>query len=507
MRIVPQLAARLRRRASQWNPAPADPPAAGPDACADPAAGRGADPTVGPDASADPAAGSSMPASGRWGALRRNWLLVLPWRRVPALGRELLDELGLGRFTGGPGFRVPGLRTAKTTLAAVLAFVVADLLQTSPQPVLAPLTALLVVQLTMYETVAHGLERVASVLAGVLVALGVAAFAGLHWWSLGAVVFLSLVLGRLLRLGAYLLEVPVSAMLVLAVGGLGARSAAWGRVYETLIGAAVGVLVNLVVAPPLHVRPAGEAIGDLAGRMAQFARGLADELRAGWSRAAADHWLTEARAFGGVVSRTDQTLARAEQSARLNPRGAAAREAQPRLRTSQLALEHCYITLRTLCRGLLDRTYFVPPEEQARAYTAEARTAIAVVLDAAAPAIEGIGTVATAAGPADAARGEVEARLAELGDRRDRLAQLLMVDPRTDQAAWEQHGAVLASIDRLRVEIEASLRPPVGQWQPPALAVRQRQAVRRAIDRAAQAAVQLQPTLKPQRGEKADAED
>ena len=37
--------------------------------------------------------------------------------------------------------RRPGLRTAKTTLAAVLSFVVAQRLGTSPQPVLAPLTA------------------------------------------------------------------------------------------------------------------------------------------------------------------------------------------------------------------------------------------------------------------------------------------------------------------------------------------------------------------------------
>ena len=42
----------------------------------------------------------------------------------------------------------PGLRTAKTTIAAVLSFVVAQRLGTSPQPVFAPLTALLVVQLT-----------------------------------------------------------------------------------------------------------------------------------------------------------------------------------------------------------------------------------------------------------------------------------------------------------------------------------------------------------------------
>ena len=107
--------------------------------------------------------------------------------------------------------RRPGLRTAKTTIAAVLSFVGAQRLGTSPQPVLAPLTALLVVQLTMYETLTSGLQRVASVVAGVLTAVGVATYVGLTWWSLGAVVAASLVIGRLLRLGPQLLEVPISA--------------------------------------------------------------------------------------------------------------------------------------------------------------------------------------------------------------------------------------------------------------------------------------------------------
>ncbi len=48
--------------------------------------------------------------------------------------------------------RVPGLRTARATVAAVVAFVVSAHLGTSTDPVLASLTALLVVQLTMYQT-------------------------------------------------------------------------------------------------------------------------------------------------------------------------------------------------------------------------------------------------------------------------------------------------------------------------------------------------------------------
>ena len=382
--------------------------------------------------------------------------------------------------------RTPGLRTAKTTLAAVLSFVLADLIGTSDQPVLAPLTALLVVQLTMYETVAQGLQRVGSVLAGVLVAVGVAHLVGLTWWSLGAIIAVSLILGRLLRLGPHLLEVPISAMLILAVGG--DETVAAGRVYETLVGAAVGVAVNAIIAPPLYVQPAGDALGELADRMATFLRGLAGQLRAGWSRAAADRWLTEARALGSEVARADRTLARAEESARLNLRGGKARDAQPRLRIGLTGLEHSQVTLRNLCRALLDRTYFVPAEEESTAYREEVRAALAAVLDAAAEAVEDVAPVtapagsATTTGSATAARAEVEAGLSELQRRRDRLAELLLVDPRDDQGAWQQHGALLAAVDRLRVELEAAVRPPVEAWRPPRISERQRQAMRRMID-------------------------
>src|SRR4051794_26216259 len=174
--------------------------------------------------------------------------------------------------------RVPGLRTAKATLAAVLAYVAADLLGTSDAPILAPLTALLVVQLTVYESVAQGIQRILSVLAGVLVAVGIATFVGLSWWSLGAVVAVSLVVGQFLRLGPHTVEGPISAMLVLAAGGAGAEGGAGGGVYETHIGAVIGLAVNFAVAPPVNVLPAGAAIGQLATRLAEVLRGLAAEL-------------------------------------------------------------------------------------------------------------------------------------------------------------------------------------------------------------------------------------
>ncbi|HEX6756339.1 MAG TPA: aromatic acid exporter family protein [Mycobacteriales bacterium] len=391
------------------------------------------------------------------------------WRQLWRRARATLFRRG----------RRPGLRTAKTTLAAVLSFAIADALNTSDQPVLAPLTALLVVQLTLYETVEHGLERILSVTAGVLVAIGVASIVGLTWWSLGLVVMLSIIVGRAMRLGPHLLEVPISAMLVLAVSN--AEDVAVDRVYETLIGSAVGVLVNLLIAPPLYLQPAGDALAELADKLAEYMRGLARQLRTGWSAQAADHWLQEARALGREVVRADETLARAEQSTRLNPRGGAARTLQPRMRAAQTGLELTYVSVRNLSRALLDRTYYVPPDEQADAYPPAIRAALADVLDSMAAAVWEIGEINTPAGAGDLP-GRAEEQLDELLRRRDRLAELLHVDPAVDPGAWEQFGALLSAVDRIRVEVAAAVRPQQREWRPPRVTERQRAAFRRAVE-------------------------
>jgi hypothetical protein len=382
--------------------------------------------------------------------------------------------------------RIPGIRTAKVTLAAVLAYVAADLLNTTATPILAPLTAILVVQVTVYQTVAEGLQRVLSVLAGVLVAVVLATIVGLSWWSLGVVVAASLVLGQVLRLGSHTLEVPISAMLVLAVGGGAAPQAAAGRVYETLIGTVTGIAVNFAIAPPVHVESAGSAVAGLATRLGDFLRSLAVDLRAGWSRQAAQDWLSAARGLSASVLEADRSLVRAEQSAVLNPRGGEVRVAQPRLRTALTAMEYCTIVVRSLCREMFDRTFYLPSELETEAYSAAARVALADVLDLAAAAFDGVAAVAEGAEPVDTTRARVAEQLDELYQRREQLGRLLLVDPQADAAAWQQHGALLTAVDRLRVEIEAAVRPATQPWRPPSLTEAPRRAARRVVGAAEQ---------------------
>ena len=114
-------------------------------------------------------------------------------RRLRRSARRLVRRADLGRLVRWRGDGSPLLlRTAKTTLAAVVSWELALLLPGSEPPVFAPLTALLVTQLTVVETVTEGLQRVGSVVVGVLLAVGLASLLGLQWWSIGLVVFASL---------------------------------------------------------------------------------------------------------------------------------------------------------------------------------------------------------------------------------------------------------------------------------------------------------------------------
>src|SRR6476659_11495436 len=77
------------------------------------------------------------------------------------------------------------LRALRLTGAAVAAYIVAGLLLQDTVPVIAALTALLVVEVTLFDIVTSGVQRVVSVITGVLLAVGFSSLVGISWWSLG----------------------------------------------------------------------------------------------------------------------------------------------------------------------------------------------------------------------------------------------------------------------------------------------------------------------------------
>src|SRR3954454_8161482 len=250
-------------------------------------------------------------------------------------------------------------RVGRMTGATVVAFVVAELLGLrNPPPLIAALTALLVVQATLASTLITGVQRVLSVVSGVALAVLLVSVVGLTWWSLGILVAASIIVGQVLRLGANLVEVPISAMLVLGVGyAAGAQTVGAGRVLETLLGAAVGVLLNVLFPPAVQTTYAGEAVKTYAYEIGSLldsaATSLADdavsEEQTAW-------WLEDARRLNRHAPRVDRALVHAEESRRLNLRALGTPAVGPGLREGVDALEHTSVSMRTLFRAVYDAT-------------------------------------------------------------------------------------------------------------------------------------------------------
>ena len=389
--------------------------------------------------------------------VRRRWTTGLPSRSRAA-------ELALVVRRRG---RSAAFRAARMTGAAVAAFLVAQLVGLhTPPPLIAALTALLVVQATLTSTLLNGLQRVASVVSGVGLAVLFAAVVGLSWWSLAALVAASIVVGQLLRLGPHLVEVPISAMLVLGVGASGAESVGGGRVVETLIGAAVGMLVNVVFPPAVQSRYAARSVHDFAAEIAGLLHDAATALRSEpVTVEQSTRWLGDARRLNRHVPRVDRALTHAEESRRLNVRALRVPPVAARLRTGLDALEYTSVSLRTLFRVIDDATRERTGAEEVGGYADLIRRTTASLLERMGTVVHEFDRLLTAGTreEEEVARERLAGALTALRSGRTLVQDLLISDPRSRSGLWELNSTLLATADRMLDELDAVGWAPTAQ--------------------------------------------
>jgi hypothetical protein len=348
------------------------------------------------------------------------------------------------------------VQTVRATVAATLAYAVAQQLSTTPAPLTAPLTALLVVQVTLYSTLKTSVRRVNSVVVGVVIAIGFSSVMGLSWWSLGLIILAALTVGQFIRVGEFVNEVAISAMLVLGVTQL--ASQAWDRVLETLIGAGVGLAFNLFFAPPVWVETAGESIEDLARRVRQLLLRLGEELGSPTPVERAAERLHEARRLDQYIAEVDAALRQAEDSLRLNPRISEGLLSRLVLRTGLDTLEICVVVVRVIARSLTDLAKRRAPDEPL--FPQEIAAGLEDLLEHLGGALVSFGVLVTTQVSRDAedAEARLTAELTAAWASREHVAHLLLQQVQEHPLAWQLHGSLLAEVDRILDELDLEHR-------------------------------------------------
>ncbi|MFJ4621775.1 aromatic acid exporter family protein [Streptomyces sp. NPDC088812] len=347
------------------------------------------------------------------------------------------------------------VQALRSAAAATIAYVIALRLSPEAAPLTAPLTALLVVQVTLYATLTNSVRRVNAVVAGVLVAIAFSLLVGLTWWSLALVIVAALAVGHLVRVDEYVQEVAISAMLVLGVTTVG--DTAWARVLETVIGAVVGLGINLLLPPPVWVEEAGESIEGLARRVRQMMLRIGDQASGHTPFVEAAARLHEARRLDHDIVQVDAALRQAEDSLRLNPRVREGVLHRVVLRTGLDTLEICTVVLRVLARTLTD---LAKEREPKPLFPEETGNTLERLLSEIADAVVSFAVLVTThvSHDADAAEERLSAELRQAAATRDKLAQLLLEGLQHDARQWQLHGAVLTEVNRMIDELDTEHR-------------------------------------------------
>ncbi|QNO37275.1 FUSC family protein [Protaetiibacter sp. SSC-01] len=251
--------------------------------------------------------------------------------------------------------RQPWLQVVKSAVATAIAWLVAGWLIPGPLPVFAAIAALLVVQPSLNQSVTKAIERTVGVVAGVVIASALSlAFGPATWVVLVAVVAALGVAWALRMTTGTANQVAISALLVLALGAA-TPGYAVDRVLETIIGAVIGFVVNLVFVPPLALDPARRAVDALGGEVAASLDRLADALAAPQTPAQLEELMITARLMRPMVTSASDAIGSAAESLALNPRGRRRREELERLESTLAMLSPMVTQVIGMTRALYDR--------------------------------------------------------------------------------------------------------------------------------------------------------
>nr|WP_107083594.1 FUSC family protein [Streptomyces viridochromogenes] len=209
-----------------------------------------------------------------------------------------------GNYVGraaGAAWRGPGrerdlvVQSLKAAGAALLAWLVGSVWLGDPMALMASWAALLLVQATVYSSLLRAAQQFAAICAGTVLASAALAVTGSTLGALALSVPVLMLLANWPRFGDQGVFGATTALFTLATGAAGA-SAVGHRVGQAALGAVIGVAVNALVLPPIHLRDVWENLAALAREAGDLLHTVAADLRAtewtaqsaaGWSSAAA----------------------------------------------------------------------------------------------------------------------------------------------------------------------------------------------------------------------------
>ncbi|MFE4052536.1 aromatic acid exporter family protein [Streptomyces sp. YIM B13518] len=323
------------------------------------------------------------------------------------------------------------VQSLKAAGAALLAWLLAQVWLDDPMALMAPWVALVLVQATVFSSLVQGARQFTAICVGALVASGAQAVTDDTTGALALSLPVLVLLSNWPRFGDQGIYAATTAVFTIATGTVSAV-AVGHRLGQAALGAVIGIAVNALILPPVHLRDVRENLAALAREAGDVLHAVAGDLRG-------DEW--DAQTAAGRLGA----------AARLQDRLEALRSARGWSRES---LRLTSGVLRSLHRA---PTKALPPEDEDERFSRVTGHVTALTRTLAVAADED----RTPAAPDAAVLGSYAELLELIGDACHAEAdRLLEGGTRTDAFLDERTGAVMR---KLHEKLQDGLREQAGR--------------------------------------------
>jgi len=253
------------------------------------------------------------------------------------------------------------LLAAKAALAVGIAWALAPHMPgvTDEYPYYAPLGALLSMYPTLMESMKSGLQTLLGLVAGIALALVVVVTVGPNWWTIPVVAGVGVLLSGTGWFGMGREYVPIAALFVLIIGGQNSDDYSLGYVSQMAVGVAVGLAVNLLIAPGTLTKAAAARVDAFRGQLARHLHEIGKAVSDSWPPER-DGWVRDAAELADTSREVRHALDDADTSRKGNFRAMRGRHGTSDVHDRLEALDLIALRIRDISEALADAIWERP---------------------------------------------------------------------------------------------------------------------------------------------------
>lgn len=224
------------------------------------------------------------------------------------------------RLVQRPEFLTDVLQILKTVIAGTGAWWVSTAVLESELAFLAPWTALLTVHATVHRSLSHGIQTTIASTIGVGLSFVIGHLLGVSLWTFALALLVGVTAARVSWIRDEGIAIATTAIFVLSSGFDEQAPLLDDRILEVAVGVAAGLLVNLLIIPPLRDKQAGRYVNSINERMGSVLVSISQEFSDSWDTDKAETWFQETQSMTQELNSAWTVVRFARESRRANPR-------------------------------------------------------------------------------------------------------------------------------------------------------------------------------------------